>query len=157
MKSAALRPLSLLRPYSTRKDPVAVAESIIQKFPGESIAAKTSSALITGSVAAWLISNEIYILDGEVFEMACFFGAYAIWYVNGKQGAKEYFNDRKATMTNILTDARKQHLQVVQEKISHVSKVNELVDVTTHLYGMAKVSIKFVKSLGNGTDGGKDL
>jgi len=141
MKSAALRPLSLMRTYSTqgRKDPAAVAESIIQKFPGESVAAKASSALITGSVAAWLISNEIYILDGEVFEMACFFGAYAIWYVNGKQGAKEYFNDRKATMTNILTDARKQHLQVVQEKISHISKVNELVDVTTHLYGMAKV------------------
>jgi F-type H+-transporting ATPase subunit b len=81
MKSAAIRPFSLLRPYSTqaRKDPAAVAESIIQKFPGESIAAKASSALITGSVAAWLISNEIYILDGEVFEMACFFGAYAIF------------------------------------------------------------------------------
>lgn len=85
--------------YSTqRKDPEQVAESILSKFPGDSLAAKASSALITGSVAAWLISNEIYILDGEVFEMACFFGAYAIWYVNGKNSAIEYFNDRKSVL-----------------------------------------------------------
>jgi F-type H+-transporting ATPase subunit b len=65
------------------------------------MAAKASSALVTGSIAAWLISNEIYILDGEIFEMACFFGAYAIWYVNGKNSAIEYFNDRKSVNENI--------------------------------------------------------
>ena len=79
-----------------RRDPAEVAESIISKFPGSSVAAKTSTALITGSIAAYLISKEIYILDGEIFEMACMFGAYAIWYVNGKEGAIEYFNGRKS-------------------------------------------------------------
>lgn len=43
-------------------------------------------------------------------------------------------------MKKILEDARKEHMEVVKEKINHISKVDELVDVTSHLYGMAKVS-----------------
>ena len=42
-------------------------------------------------------------------------------------------------MKNILENARKEHKEVVEEKINHISKVDELVGVTTHLYGMAKV------------------
>lgn len=53
-------------------------------------------ALVAGSIATYLISKEIYILDGEIFEMACMFGAYAIWYVNGKNAAADYLNDRKS-------------------------------------------------------------
>ena len=44
-------------------------------------------------------------------------------------------------MKNILENARNQHKEVVQEKITHISKVDELVDVTGHLYGMAKVNL----------------
>ena len=72
-----------------------MAESIISKLPGASTPAKTSTALIASSIAAYLISKEIYILDAEVFEVACMFGAYAIWYVNGKSSAIEYFTDRQ--------------------------------------------------------------
>lgn len=79
-----------------RKEPAAVAQSIISTIPGASAAAKTSTALVAGSIAAYLISKEIYILDGEIFEMACMFGAYAIWYVNGKNAAADYLNDRKS-------------------------------------------------------------
>lgn len=45
-------------------------------------------------------------------------------------------------MKKILEDARKEHMEVVKEKINHISKVDELVDVTSHLYGMAKVKLK---------------
>ena len=57
--------------------------------------AKTSTALVTASIASWLISKEIYILDGEIFETLCFFGAYYIWYSQGKDAAAGYFRERK--------------------------------------------------------------
>ncbi len=90
--------------------------------------------------------------------MACMFGAYAIWYVNGKNAAADYLNDRKSvclclsglcsckvlnkrisqTIKKVLEQAREDHKAVVKERIAHISKINELVDVTKHLYGMSK-------------------
>jgi F-type H+-transporting ATPase subunit b len=75
-----------------------VAESIIKLFPGESLAAKSSSALIATSIATYLISKEIYIIDAEFFEAICLFGAYYVWYSAGKETAASYFKDRKQVL-----------------------------------------------------------
>jgi F-type H+-transporting ATPase subunit b len=64
-------------------------------LPGESLAAKSSSALIGASIAAWLVSKELYVVDAEFFEMLSLFGAYYIVYTGGKEGAIAYFEDRK--------------------------------------------------------------
>ena len=78
-----------------------VAASLLNKFPGDSLAAKASSFTIGSSVLALLISKEIYIVDAEFFELLCLFGAYYIWYSNGKEGAIQYFaNKQKVFVTN---------------------------------------------------------
>ena len=72
-----------------------VATSLLNKFPGDSMAAKASSFTIGTSVLALLISKEIYIVDAEFFELLCLFGAYYVWYSNGKEGAIQYFANKQ--------------------------------------------------------------
>ena len=91
------------KPAATEKSPKETAEALINLFPGDSLAAKSGSALLAASVASYLISKEIYILDGEVFEMACIFGAYYVWYSGGKEGFKEYFAERTSVRPDGLT------------------------------------------------------
>lgn len=78
------------------QDPAATAASILEMFPGKSLAAKSGSALFATSVTVWLFSKEIYLVDAEFFEMICLFGAYGILAYGGKDAAKSYFSNRKA-------------------------------------------------------------
>jgi hypothetical protein len=68
---------------------------LFEKLPGTTLAGKSSSFLIGASVASWLISKEIYIVDAEFFEMICLFGAYYVWYSSGKGAAAQYFKEKQ--------------------------------------------------------------
>ncbi|KAI8819397.1 uncharacterized protein EV422DRAFT_111027 [Fimicolochytrium jonesii] len=136
--SARLQQRAEMASVPQRPEPKVAAESLIKLFPGEGLAAKSGSVLVTASIAAFLISKEVYLVDAEVFEMACIFGAYYIWYSNGKDGAIEYFNDKKNTIKRVLEQARQDHKAVVQERIQHVGKMSDIVDVTNGLYEMSK-------------------
>ncbi|KAJ3333650.1 atp4 subunit B of the stator stalk of mitochondrial F1F0 ATP synthase [Blyttiomyces sp. JEL0837] len=134
---ALIRPATALIPNrqsSTEKNPTAAATALINSFPGSNPAQKAGSVLLFSSIAAWLISKEIYIIDAEFFEMGCIFGAYYIWYSSGKEGAVEYLNERKNTMRRVLNDARAQHKEVVQERINHIGKLADVVDVTKGMF-----------------------
>jgi hypothetical protein len=72
-----------------------VAQSLLEKLPGDSLAAKSSTFMVGASIAAFLVSKEIYIVDAEFFEMLCLFGAYYVWYSNGKEVAAQYFKDKQ--------------------------------------------------------------
>eukprot|EP00842_Homolaphlyctis_polyrhiza_P001656 jgi/Hompol1/2491/HPOL_002926-RA len=119
-------------------DPKAVAGSIISMFPGDSLAAKSSSVLVTASIAAYLISKEIYVIDAEFFEMLALFGAYYVWYSGGKEGAAAYLEGRKQAITKVLTQAREDHKSVVKERMAHIGKLSDAVEVTQGLYEMSK-------------------
>ncbi|KAJ3092732.1 NADPH-dependent diflavin oxidoreductase 1 [Quaeritorhiza haematococci] len=121
-----------------RPEPKEVATSLINMFPGDSLVAKSGSVLVASSIAAFLISKEIYIVDAEFFEMFCIFGAYYLWYRGGKDGMIEYFNDRKSTVQKVLTQAREDHKAVVKERMEHIGKMSDIVDVTNNLYEMSK-------------------
>jgi F-type H+-transporting ATPase subunit b len=121
-----------------RKEPSLVATSLLDKFAGDSLAAKSSTVMITASIASYLISKEIYIIDGEFFEMMCLFGAYYVWYSNGKTMAKDYFKGRQDQIKSVLENARKDHSSVVQERITHIQKMSDTVEVTEALYEISK-------------------
>ena len=121
-----------------KPDPTAAAASLIDSLPGDSPAAKTSWFLIGASIATWIISKEIYIVDGEFFEMVCIFGAYYIWYSNGKDAAMAYFKDRKDTIARVLNQAREDHKAVVKERIAHIGKLSDAVEVTKSLFEQSK-------------------
>lgn len=123
---------------NSRADPKETASALINIFPGEGVVAKSGSILLTAAIAAYFVSKEVYIVDAEFYEMLAIFGAYYIWYLGGRDGAIDYFNERKATMKKILENARQDHKAVVQERIQHISKLSDVVDVTKGLYDMAK-------------------
>ncbi|KAJ1560537.1 atp4 subunit B of the stator stalk of mitochondrial F1F0 ATP synthase, partial [Nowakowskiella sp. JEL0078] len=123
-----------------RTEPSAVAESLINKFPGDSLAAKSGNVLLFSSIAAYIISKEVYVVDMEFFEALCIFGAFSVWYTGGKDMAISYILDRREKIRNVLTQARKDHKAVVQERITHISKLSDVVDVTKDLYGLSKAS-----------------
>ncbi|KND01145.1 uncharacterized protein SPPG_04237 [Spizellomyces punctatus DAOM BR117] len=126
-------------------DPKLEARSLIELFPGDNLAAKSSSVLVAASMAAYLISKEIYIIDAEVFEMVCIFGAYWLWYRGGKEGVLEYFKEKKATIKNVLESARADHKAVVQERVNHISKMSDIVNVTDALFDMSKEMVVLVE------------
>ncbi|TPX69328.1 hypothetical protein SpCBS45565_g02523 [Spizellomyces sp. 'palustris'] len=136
--AARLQQRAELATAPQRPDPKVAAESLIKLFPGDNLAAKSGSVLVGASIAAFLISKEIYLVDAEVFEMACIFGAYYLWFSGGKDGAVEYFNDKKATIKRVLEQARNDHKAVVQERIQHIGKMSDIVDVTNGLFEMSK-------------------
>ncbi|KAJ3021133.1 atp4 subunit B of the stator stalk of mitochondrial F1F0 ATP synthase [Thoreauomyces humboldtii] len=136
--ASSLQQRTQMSTVPSRPEPKVAAESLIKLFPGANLAAKSGSVLVTASVAAFLISKEIYLVDAEVFEMACIFGAYYLWFSGGKDGAVEYFNDKKATIKRVLEQARNDHKAVVQERISHIGKMSDIVDVTNGLFEMSK-------------------
>ena len=91
--------------FSTqRQPPTEKAAALINLFPGNSLFAKTSSILVTSSIAAFLLSKEIYVIDAEFFEMLCIFGAYYIWYKGGKESVGSYFKERKDVFFVLFKD-----------------------------------------------------
>ena len=140
------------------------------------MAQKAGSVLLTSSIATYLISKEIYVIDGEFFEVLALFGAYYLWYSGAKDGVVEYFNERqnvsilfflsptssfllscslyqkkktkkkqklmeynkKKTIRRVLNEAREQHKSVVKERIAHISKLDDVVDVTKALFSISK-------------------
>ncbi|KAJ3001486.1 UNVERIFIED_CONTAM: atp4 subunit B of the stator stalk of mitochondrial F1F0 ATP synthase, partial [Siphonaria sp. JEL0065] len=118
--------------------PAAQAQSLINLFPGETLASKAASVLLSSSIAAYLISKEIYILDGEVFAVLTIFGAYYLWYQGGKEGFVQYFSDKQNTIRNVLTAAREQHAAVVKERIDHIGKLADAVEVTKGLFEISR-------------------
>ncbi|KAJ3041863.1 atp4 subunit B of the stator stalk of mitochondrial F1F0 ATP synthase [Rhizophlyctis rosea] len=121
-----------------RADPKVAAESLINMFPGQNAVAKSGSVLLISSIAAYLLSKEVYLFDAETFEMFAIFGAYYLWYSNGKDSAAEYFRERKATIRRVLDQAREDHKAVVEERITHISKMDDLVDVTKGMFDLSK-------------------
>ncbi|KAJ3049964.1 atp4 subunit B of the stator stalk of mitochondrial F1F0 ATP synthase [Rhizophlyctis rosea] len=121
-----------------RPEPKAAAEALINRFPGQTLAQKSGTVLVVSSIAAYLISKEIYIIDAETFEMGCIFGAYYLWYNMGKESAAEYFKERRGTIKRVLEQAREEHKTVVQERIAHITKMDDLVDVTKGMFEMSK-------------------
>ncbi|KAI8621742.1 hypothetical protein BC830DRAFT_1092705 [Chytriomyces sp. MP71] len=134
------RPISNLRKYSSAPEPnaTAQAQALINLFPGETPAAKALSVLLSSSLAAYLVSKEIYVLDGEIFEVLTIFGAYYLWYAGGKEGFVEYFSDKQNTIKNVLTAARQQHHAVVKERMDHIGKLANSVEVTKGLFEISK-------------------
>lgn len=124
--------------YSTAKDPKAVAQSLVDMFPGSNMVQKSGSVLIASSLAAYIVSKEIYILDHEFFEMICIFGAYYIWFTGGKDAAANYFKERQSTIRNVLNQARADHKAVVQERIAHIGKMSDVVENTQGLYQISR-------------------
>ncbi|KAJ3227472.1 atp4 subunit B of the stator stalk of mitochondrial F1F0 ATP synthase [Clydaea vesicula] len=129
---------NLVRPYSSEKDPKETALNLINMFPGKNMVAKTSSILAASSIAAFAISKEIYIIDAEFLEMWCIFGAYFVWYKAFGEAAKEYLRERKENVRRVLNEARNDHQAVVQERMNHIGKLSDVVEVTENLYGMSK-------------------
>lgn len=111
---------------------------MIKLLPGSNLQTKTTSFLAAASVATYLISKEIYVLDLETIEMFCLFGAYYIWYNGAKPGALDFFKQKKEDIRKVLEKAREDHAAVVRERIEHVTKLADAVPVTNALYDISK-------------------
>ncbi|KAJ1547724.1 atp4 subunit B of the stator stalk of mitochondrial F1F0 ATP synthase [Cladochytrium tenue] len=125
-----------------RQAPELAAAALINMFPGQTLTQKASSVVLASSVAAWLISKEIYVIDGEFFEVLALFGAYYLWYIGGKDGVKEFFNERQDTIRRVLNEAREQHKEVVKERMAHISSLENVVDTTKGLFELSKSMVQ---------------
>lgn len=136
----SLRP-SLYRYASTsaeRKAPEVVAKSLLEALPGRDSVTKAGSFTALASVATYLISKEWFVFNGEVWEALALFGAYYIWYSSSKEGASEWFREKRETFRSVLQRARDDHKAVVMERIEHVQQMADVAKTTEDLYAMSK-------------------
>jgi len=123
---------------SDRPHPRDKALSIINAAPGNGMLQKTGFISVAAGLIAYAISKELYILDVETLEAICMLGAFGVWYVNGKDVARDYFEDQKKRIRDLLTQAREDHKAVVQERIDHVNQLGDIGEVTKSMYEMSR-------------------
>ncbi|KAJ1921264.1 atp4 subunit B of the stator stalk of mitochondrial F1F0 ATP synthase [Mycoemilia scoparia] len=117
-------------------EPAKKADSIISSLPGDSLIAKTGYIATGTGLAALLISKEIYVFNEESIIVAAFGAIVAIIYKAIKEPYRSWAQGH--TIKNTLVQARADHKTSVQEQISAVAQLKDIVGTTKNLFGMSK-------------------
>ncbi|OMJ29822.1 ATP synthase subunit 4, mitochondrial [Smittium culicis] len=142
--------VAIIRSMSTssdKQDPAAKANSIIDKFPGESMVAKTGYILATTGATAFLISKELYVFNAETVVMAAFGGLVALLYNKVSQPMNEWVAEYGKNMKKILTDARNDHKSQVVSKIDSLSQLKDIVPTTKSMFGLSREMLNMMSEI----------
>ncbi|KAJ3338725.1 atp4 subunit B of the stator stalk of mitochondrial F1F0 ATP synthase [Gonapodya sp. JEL0774] len=136
--SSALLPARRLQSTQAKPAPEQVALNLVNLAPGKTLAHKAGFISVAASVAAYVVSKEVYIFDVETLEAIPMVGAFTIAYLNLKDMLLQIFEDQKKRINDILVQAREDHKAVVEERLDHVSKLGDVVGVTKNLYEVSR-------------------
>jgi len=142
----ALRPprvLNLTRALATTPDNKpdehkAKALSLIDSLPGNSIVSKTGFVAVATTLATWLVSKEIYIVNEETVVVASFFTVVFLLLKNVREPFNQFAEARMNFIKTLLNDARQNHKEQVVQRIEASTQLADIVPVTKDLFAMSK-------------------
>lgn len=126
----------------TPQEPKAKANSIIDALPGNSILSKTGILGTSTAAAIYAISNELYVVNDEsilLFTFLCFTGIVVKFLA---PGYKEWADARVKKVHEILNSSRTKHVDAVKQRISSVSELQNVQDITKVLFEVSKETVK---------------
>ena len=129
-------------PKVPSEPPAKRAQALIDALPGSSVVSKTAILSASASVAAYLISNEYYVVNEETVVMVATLGAF--WAIGHFMGPrfKEWAYGHINRHHQILVDAQQAHIDSVKDRLEDVKKMRGVVDVTKGLFEGSKVCRK---------------
>lgn len=124
------------------QEPKAKANSIIDALPGNSILSKTGILGTSAAAAVYAISNELYVINDESILLATFLGFAAIVVKFLAPGYKEWADARVKKVHDILNVSRTKHVDAVKDRITSVSELQNVQDITKVLFEVSKETVK---------------
>jgi len=150
--SAAARPLArsaavaALRPSSSRfastaparEDPKSRASSLISAVPGNSLVSKTGSIVLGTSVAALVISKELFVVNEEIVVGASFTILIAYLATLLRAPYSEWAEGQIQRFKDILNSSRRSHTEAVKARIDTVGEMKDVVGITESMFALSK-------------------
>lgn len=124
------------------QEPKAKANSIIDALPGNSILSKTGILGTSTAAAIYAISNELYVINDESILLATFLGFTCIVVKFLAPAYKEWADARVQKVHDILNASRTKHVDAVKERITSVSELQNVQDITKVLFEVSKETVK---------------
>lgn len=124
------------------QEPKAKANSIIDALPGNSILSKTGILGTSAAAAIYAISNELYVINDESILLATFLGFSYIVVKFLAPGYKEWADARVKKVHDILNASRTKHVDAVKDRITSVSELQNVQDITKVLFEVSKETVQ---------------
>ncbi|KAJ1980455.1 atp4 subunit B of the stator stalk of mitochondrial F1F0 ATP synthase [Dimargaris xerosporica] len=120
------------------EEPRAKALSLIDALPGNSLLTKTGYLTVGTSLATYLVSKEIFVVNEEAVVLVSFASLVTLLYRIAREPYSEFASGYINNMINIFKEARAEHKAAVQSRIDQVSQLKDVVDVTKNMFEMSK-------------------
>ena len=135
--------IGLRRFYATEpQDPKTKAAAIIDALPGNNSISKTGIVATGAAAGVYLISNGIYVVNGESLLLSAFV---AVMYVLSKTAGPAYgawAQEHVDTFKRVLDKARQGHVSAVKERIDNVKPLTEVSAITKDLFTLSKETVE---------------
>ncbi|KAG2208713.1 uncharacterized protein EV154DRAFT_538596 [Mucor mucedo] len=133
-----------VRHFTTKKEdePKEKANSIINSLPGNSFVSKTGFLTLGTGVATYLISKEIYVFNEETLVLVSTGALLGLILKYLREPFNSMANEHINRIKSILVQARDDHKTAVNERISEVGQMKDLVDVTKALFELSRETAK---------------
>jgi F-type H+-transporting ATPase subunit b len=123
-------------------DPKSRAAALIDSLPGNSILSKTGFLTVGTAALATAVSKELYIFNDESVILICSSLLLYLVVQLGAPGYNAWVNQIAQQHTNLLTSARQDHKQAIQERIDSVGQMRNVVEITKNLFEVSKDTAK---------------
>jgi F-type H+-transporting ATPase subunit b len=123
-------------------DPKTRAAALIDALPGNSLLSKTGFLTVGTAALATAVSKELYIFNDESVILICSSLLLYLVVQLGAPGYTEWVKSIQQQHTQLLTSAREDHKQAIQERIDSVGQMKNVVDITKTLFEVSKDTAK---------------
>jgi F-type H+-transporting ATPase subunit b len=119
-------------------EPKEKANSIINALPGNSLVSKTGFLTLGTGLATFMISKEIYVFNEETLVLVASAGLLGVLLKYLREPFNNMANDHIGRIKSILVQAREDHKAAVNERITEVGQMKDLVEVTKALFEVSR-------------------
>ncbi|WEJ93352.1 atp4 subunit B of the stator stalk of mitochondrial F1F0 ATP synthase [Yamadazyma tenuis] len=135
----AARPAPIgLRYMSTPVEPKQKATSIVDAMPGNNYLSKTGFLATSAAAAVYGISNELIIIHDETILVATFAAFVALCAKAVAPLYTEWADGEVKKVNQLLNESRAKHISAVNDRITSVSQLKDVVDTTKQLFAISK-------------------
>lgn len=127
-----------LRYMSTPVEPKQKANSIVDAMPGNNYLSKTGILATTAAAAIYGISSEVLIIHDETVLLATFAGFTALCAKFVAPLYTEWADGEVSKVNSLLNESRTKHISAVNDRITSVSELKDVVATTKQLFAVSK-------------------
>lgn len=119
-------------------EPKQKANSIVDAMPGNNLISKTGFLATTAAAAIYGISNELLVIHDETILVVTFSAFAALCAKAVAPLYTEWADGEVKKVNSLLNESRNKHINAVNDRISSVSQLKDVVETTKQLFAISK-------------------